>query len=173
MSEVRVAFLRGINVGGRRISGPQLVSIADQAGFAGAISYQTSGNLVLTAVDVPREDIENRIADAFAETRGWDVDVFVRTLSELRDVVAGLPFSERRCAGLGKPQVGFVHRAVDVSKLQVHRDLVASVGTEVYWVPHTGVSDADLAMADFLRIADTITIRTLGTLERLITKFTD
>jgi uncharacterized protein (DUF1697 family) len=46
MTERVVAFLRGINVGGRRIHGAGMVGLAEQAGFSDAASYQASGNLV-------------------------------------------------------------------------------------------------------------------------------
>ncbi len=172
MTERVVAFLRGVNVGGRRIDGAGMVDGADHAGFSGAASYQASGNLVFDS-DQPRSEVQDRLAGAFMATRGWDVAVFVRTIVELRAVVADIPFSPSQLADLGKPQVGFAHAEVELSELSVDRDLVAAHGTEFYWVPHTGVSDADLDMTDFGRIGQPVTIRTLGTIERLVAKFGD
>jgi len=165
-----VAFVRGINVGGRRITGPELVAIAAIAGVDGARSYQASGNLVFDT-PVPGDAVELRLSDAFAEARGWDVDVFVRSLGDLDAIVTRFPFSPDELAARGKPQVGFAHSPIDISGLTVERDLVATRGNEVYWVPHTGVSDADLDMADFSGLARPVTFRTLGTIERIITKF--
>jgi uncharacterized protein (DUF1697 family) len=170
MTERVVAFLRGINVGGRRIDGAGMVEVACHAGFSDAASYQASGNVVLGS-DQPGPEIEDHLADAFMAVRGWDVEVFVRAIDELRAVVADLPFAASETAGLGKPQVGFARTTVDLSALSVRRDLLAAPGTQLYWVPHAGVSDADLDMADFDKIGQPVTIRTLGTVERLITKF--
>ena len=165
-----VAFLRGINVGGRRITGPEMVELAAVAGLDGARSYQASGNLVFDT-PVAGDAVEARLGDAFAEVRGWEVDVFIRSVGDLDSIVAGLPFSPDEVAARGKPQVGFAHSPIDISGLTVERDLVATRGTEVYWVPHTGVSDADLDMADFSGLASPVTFRTLGTIERIIAKF--
>ena len=170
MTGRQVALLRGVNVGGRRITGPEMVEIAAGAGFEGASSYQASGNLVFDT-DLARRAIEARVAHAWAAARDWEIEVFVRTLPDLVAAVERLPFTADQMAGLGKPQVGFAHAAVDVSALTVDRDLVAAEGTEIYWVPHTGVSDADLDMADFSRLDGPVTFRTLGTIERIISKF--
>jgi uncharacterized protein (DUF1697 family) len=167
-----VAFLRGINVGGRRITGPEMVGVATAAGFDAARSYQASGNLVFDT-DVGASEVERRVSEAFAAARRWDVDVFVRSLEDLDGVVARLPFAPDAVAARGKPQVGFAHSPIDVSALAVERDLVATIGTEVYWVPHTGVSDADLDLSDFTGLASPVTFRTLGTIERIIAKFGD
>jgi uncharacterized protein (DUF1697 family) len=170
MNDLSFAFVRGTNVGGRRITGPELVDIAGAAGFDGAASYQASGNLVLPT-DLRRDEIENRLSGAFADERGWDVDVFVRTLPELQSVIVALPFTADQLHSRGKPQVGFAHDLIDVSSLDPGRDLLAASKTELYWVPHTSVADADLEMSTFARLTGAITIRTLGTIERLVTKF--
>ena len=107
-----VAFLRGINVGGRRITGPEMVEIAAVAGLDGARSYQASGNLVFDT-PVAGDAVEARLGDAFAEVRGWEVDVFIRSVGDLDSIVAGLPFSPDEVAATEGSATGecLAHRA--------------------------------------------------------------
>jgi uncharacterized protein (DUF1697 family) len=86
-----VAFLRGINVGGKN-----LISMADlraemaNAGYAGAETYIQSGN-VLFESDAPRAELEGSIEALLAERLGCAVLVVIRSHRQLADVVASAP----------------------------------------------------------------------------------
>lgn len=164
------AFLRGINVGGRRITVSELVDVATRAGLAAAASYQASGNLIANS-ELDREAIQSTLGATFESERGWHVDVFARTGDELRATLAASPFPAAVLDRLGKPQIGFAHRAVDVAAPRPERDLVAMMGHEIHWVPHTGVSEADLSMADFEQLGGPVTFRTRATVQRLVERF--
>jgi len=50
-------------------------------------------------------------------------------------------------------------------------DLLAIEGREVYWLPSSGISESDLDLKAFDRALDPGTIRTMGTIEQIATKY--
>ena len=52
-----VAFLRGMNLGGRRISNTELVKAFEQAGFEGAAAFRASGNVVFESAEGDRDKL--------------------------------------------------------------------------------------------------------------------
>ncbi len=46
-----VVFLRGMNLGKRRLTNEQLIAVFERSGFADASAYQASGNIMLPRVD--------------------------------------------------------------------------------------------------------------------------
>ncbi len=86
-----VAFLRGINVGGKNvISMADLRTEFEDAGFEAVQTYIQSGN-VLFDTDVPRHELEASIEVLLAERLGCSVLVVVRSRRQLANVVASAP----------------------------------------------------------------------------------
>src|SRR3954447_19435910 len=83
------AFLRAINIGGRRIKGPELCKPFTGMGFEGAASFRASGNVVF---DAPRKPAEARIEQQLEKDLGYEVVVFLRSAAELHALAAGQPF---------------------------------------------------------------------------------
>src|SRR3954469_1375156 len=83
------AFLRAINIGGRRVKGPELCKPCTGMGFEGAASFRASGNVVF---DAPRKPAEARIVQQLEKELGYEVVVFVRSATELHSLSAGQPF---------------------------------------------------------------------------------
>jgi uncharacterized protein (DUF1697 family) len=88
----RIAFLRAVNLGKRRVAMSHLVDIFDDAGYAGAWTYINSGNVVFEATGA-RAGLEQRLGSALEDALGFEVTTFVRTASELRQAVAASPFT--------------------------------------------------------------------------------
>ena len=59
-----VAFLRAINVGGRRATRDQLTSCLESLGFENVITFRASGNLIFDAPRQPETALTKRIDDA-------------------------------------------------------------------------------------------------------------
>lgn len=86
-----VALLRGINVGGHRpLPMADLRAAFGHAGFGSVGTYIQSGNVVFTAADAVAE-LETRIAALLAEGFGLDIPVVVRSVAQMRSVVADAP----------------------------------------------------------------------------------
>ncbi|OHD53382.1 MAG: cytoplasmic protein [Spirochaetes bacterium GWF1_51_8] len=88
-----IAFLRGINVGGRNmIKMADLRKLFDELGFSGVETYIQSGNILFysdSTESVIREKAELEIRRVF----GFPVPVVLRTLDELTAVIRNCPFS--------------------------------------------------------------------------------
>ncbi len=88
-----VAFLRGINVGGRTsIKMEALREIFAGLGFANVKTYIQSGNVVFESEATDDEILAESIASAI-EKRFFRTPVMVRSLDELRRIVAENPFA--------------------------------------------------------------------------------
>lgn len=90
---VWVALLRGINLGARnKVAAADLRRVFVEQGYADAVTYLQTGNVVFSAAAEPSADeLARRIADEL----GVDVPVLLRTGPELAAAVAANPFSGR------------------------------------------------------------------------------
>lgn len=84
-----VAFLRGINIGGKnKISMSQLKEEFEAVGFLEVSTYLNSGNVVFASdTDCARPIIEKMIADKF----GIEVPVYVIEMEELKSILTNAP----------------------------------------------------------------------------------
>jgi uncharacterized protein (DUF1697 family) len=91
---VYIAFLRGVNVGGKsRIIMKELKEAMDGLGFANVQTYIQSGN-VLFASDKDESELRPLIEQEIEKSFGLAIPVILRTVAELKKIVAGLPFPE-------------------------------------------------------------------------------
>ena len=86
-----VALLRGINVGGSNlIRMPALKACFETLGLRGVKTYIQSGNVLFTSrLKVPA--LTGQIEKAIAATFACESRVFVRSLEEMKAIVAGAP----------------------------------------------------------------------------------
>lgn len=91
---IYIAFLRGINVGGRnKIQMAELKSLFQSMGFNTVLTYIQSGNVLFCSdedVDVLRQRIQQEIDHAFSIS----LTVVLRTSSELDQIIETCPFPE-------------------------------------------------------------------------------
>jgi uncharacterized protein (DUF1697 family) len=86
-----VAFLRAINVGGRRVAMADLRAVGADLGHDDVTTHIASGNVIFTA-RARRATLEPALEAAFQEAFGFDVPTFVRTQAEVEAVVEARPF---------------------------------------------------------------------------------
>lgn len=171
-------FLRAINTGARRVTNEQLLEPLVAAGFGEVTAYQAAGNLIVGAdgselVAAEAKALSALLSDAY----GFDTPVFVRNEAELHSVVERAPFSDSQIAATsGKAQVTFMssppstQQVAEVAKLTPDEDLVVFDGSEWFWLPVDGVSGSKLPVKAIERIVGPMTMRTLGTVQRLVDK---
>ena len=82
-----VAFLRGINVGGHVVKKEDLLRAFAALGFMNVTTHKQSGNVIFEAEAIDLEEIRVKIERQLRKLLGYDVAVFVRTFSHLREVV--------------------------------------------------------------------------------------
>jgi uncharacterized protein (DUF1697 family) len=163
-----VVFLRGMNLGNRRITNPELAAAFERLGYASPTPYQTSGNVILP--DTAHVD-EGEIAAGLRSELGYEVPVFARSDAQLRDLVNS-PFAGRRGDEGGKPQIIFLQDPAPSGLAgvfaAVHR--YELIGTEIHWLPPGGLAETgDLHKRLDLAVGPN-TVRTLGTIERIVKK---
>jgi uncharacterized protein (DUF1697 family) len=171
------AFLRGMNLGNRRITNADLCSAFEAIGFPGARSFRASGNVVFTAPTEAPSALAGRIEAGLADTLGYPVPTYVRSAAQMREVIARRPFSDEQLArSNGKLQVGLLEAVPGaaarrrVLALSGDEDRLALEGSELYWLPSGGLSRSELDLRAIAALIGDMTIRTMGTLEQMTAK---
>ena len=78
-----VAFLRAVNVGGRRVSMDRLRAVFEELGFEAVSTYIASGNVVFEASG-RAADLERAIEEKLADALGFEVTTFLRRARDVR-----------------------------------------------------------------------------------------
>ncbi len=87
-----VAFLRGVNLGRRQTKSADLVKVFEGLGYSGVKTLIASGN-VLFDTDSPR-GLQAAIEGALGKQFGFDIGVVLRSIDELRAMIAADPFGK-------------------------------------------------------------------------------
>jgi uncharacterized protein (DUF1697 family) len=166
------AFLRAINVGGRRITGTELcVPFAEVMGFDDVKSFRASGNVVFGA---PRKPAEGRIEDGLENALGYEVGVFLRGPAEIAELAAAEPFEPG-----AKFHVMFLKalpslaKQRDVLKLGTEDDKLAWGARELFWRPRGRMIESELDLKAIGKLIGLNTMRTSGTVEQIAAKYFD
>lgn len=171
------AFLRGINVGGRRVRNDELRGIVERAGVGAAETYRASGNLLLTVDGDPaRDDLAAELAGVLEAGLGYPVPTFVRTAAELRAVADRTPFPDAPAGG--KVHVAFLRAPLtadeeaELRALLYDTDQVVADGPELHWHMGTGrMMESAMGRPEVERLmGDRWTVRTASTVERMAAK---
>ena len=90
-----VALLRGINVGGHRmIKKEELQAIFEACGFTDVRPVLASGNVVFSSTETDESALQQQIESTLAEGVGYQVDVMVRTIAYLNELLELHPFAK-------------------------------------------------------------------------------
>jgi uncharacterized protein (DUF1697 family) len=87
-----VAFLRGVNVGGRVIKMADLKDCLKAAGFGNVTTYLQSGNVVFES-DKTEPHLKAELGALFTETFKYPARVQVISMEKLREIIAANPFA--------------------------------------------------------------------------------
>lgn len=168
-----VAFLRGINVGGRRITGDRLASAFTSLGFTDVSTFLASGNVLFVGADPEPGTIEEMLN----QDLGYPVPVVLRSGLDVQALASANRFSEGELAATERRvQVMLLRDAFgpDVLGAAIEGvpgpDLLRAEGRDLFWLPRTGVSGSDLDIAALERRLGTITVRAHNTLVRLASR---
>lgn len=172
------AFLRGMNLGRRRIANADLRSAVEALGFEDVAVFRASGNVVVAAPDGEAAGaVAQRIEAGLADALGYDVPVFLRDAGQVRAIAAAQPFpSKVVAASKGRLQVALLTaapRARARAAALAHatdEDRLAIDGSELYWLPSGGTADSSLDLTALGRLLGHSTMRTRGTIEQLAAK---
>jgi uncharacterized protein (DUF1697 family) len=163
------AFLRAINIGGRRIKGPELCLPFTDMGFENAASFRASGNVVF---DAPRKPSEARIEDGLEKALGYEVAVFLRSPTEMEELASTEPFEPG-----AKFHVMFLKRLPspakrrDILALHTEDDRLAFGRRELFWRPRGRMLESNLDLKLVGKLIGPNTMRTGGTVAQIAAKY--
>jgi uncharacterized protein (DUF1697 family) len=173
-----VAFLRGMNLGGRRISNDDLRAAFEGLGLTGVATFRASGNVVFDGPDgVGGADVSTKIEAGLAGALGYEVPVFLRACEQVATIAAREPFPAKQVkASAGKLQVALLPDAPgkparkEALGLATDEDRLAIQGSELFWLPSGGISESDLDLKTLESELGPWTMRTMGTIEQIAAK---
>jgi uncharacterized protein (DUF1697 family) len=173
-----VAFLRGMNLGGRRIKNDDLRRHFVEMGLEEVATFRASGNVIFSPPEREAEGkLATRVEAELDERLGYAVPVFLRSAKEIAAIAAQQPFPSRAVENSkGKLQVSLLKKKPsaaakkEVLAMAGEEDLLALEGRELYWLPSGGLLESDLDLKAIAQLLGTDTRRTMGTIEQIVAK---
>ncbi len=175
-----VAFLRGINLGRRRVKMDDLRALFEALEFTNVETFIASGNVIFDTSGRGGAALERKVERHLEQSLGYEVDTFVRSPAELAAVATHQPFTPAELeAAKHSLHVLFLKAPLgkqaeqDVLALQTDSDLFRVDGREVYWLCRGSVARPTFSNAQFAKALGTPgTMRNLTTIRTLATKYT-
>jgi uncharacterized protein (DUF1697 family) len=169
-----VAFLRGINVGGHRVTNTRLRELFESAGATAVTTFQAAGNVVFEPGSADRASIES----ALAQGLGYEAAAYIRTATELHEVARGGPFAHANLPAGASLLVTFLHEPPSaavkraVAAESTDEDDVRVAGRQLYWLARRKFSGSTVDMKAIARVlGDPGTNRNITTVRRIVAKF--
>lgn len=172
------AFLRGMNLGCRRITNDELCTHFEALGFTDVDAFLASGNVVFRAETADSRELATQIESGLEAALDYPVPTFLRTAEAVRAIARYEPFSDQELAGSeGKPQIALLAEPPSetdrsaILDLATHSDHLTFGECELYWLPSGPMSKSELDLKAIERRLGSMTIRTGRTIERLVAKY--
>jgi uncharacterized protein (DUF1697 family) len=169
----RIAFLRAVNLGTRKVPMKRLVGVCEGLGYDRVWTHANSGNAVFDAAG-SRAAIEQAIEDALESAVGFEVTTFVRTAAELKKAVSRPPFE--LAAGdtyfitfLKRPPSPATSKALEAASNDF--DTLVVAGRDVHWRMRGKSTDTNLRSTTWNLVgARRSTSRNVNLLRKLVAK---
>lgn len=174
------AFLRGINLGRRRVKMNELRSRIEELGFANVSTFIASGNVIFESDESDQRALEAAIAVHLRGALGYDVATFIRTLPELEAIVSADPFpASGPRATDPSVYVTFLDEEpgaqarTNLAALRTEEDEFAVIGREVYWLRFGRMSDSSISMPMLAKATEGVegTMRNMNTVRKIVAKY--
>src|SRR6266853_827154 len=106
---VIISMLRGINVGGHnKIKMDALRALYESRKLQDSQTHVQSGNVIFRSDESDIARVTKRLEEGIARKFGFRPSVILRTVAEMKDVIARTPFAKRRGIEPGKLLVSFL-----------------------------------------------------------------
>ncbi|HLN89160.1 MAG TPA: DUF1697 domain-containing protein, partial [Candidatus Binatia bacterium] len=122
----------------------KLKDIFISLGFQNVSTYKQSGNVIFETCTADLQEIKDKIEDKLRSLLGYQVAVFVRTILQLKSIVALSPFKGQNKEG-SSFLVTFLPATLSAFPLKLPltipkstAQLISAVGAEVFSVTHGG-----------------------------------
>lgn len=172
-----VAFLRGINVGKRRVAMSRLVEIFERLGHTEVATFIASGNVIFSSRSRNLQTLERRSSQELSRSLGYEVEVFVRRSGELLDIAKSEMFRPHESMGAAV-HVGFMRDALDQETREAFEAVRTAVDSfkvidrEFYWICYTKISESKVwELPDSKKLSlPSNTLRNMSTVRRIVAK---
>ena len=170
----RIAFLRAVNLGRRRVAMPRLVAVCEGLGHTDVWTWINSGNVVLDTTGA-RAAVEKAMEGALEEEFGFECTTFVRTPAQLRRTLDATPFP---VASGDTHFVTFLKKAPTAAQRSGLEDLSGDFdtlvvhGADVHWRMRGRSTESALKGRDWERVLGPLssTSRNVTMLGKLLAK---
>ena len=170
-----IAFLRGINLGRRRLPMSRLRVLFEELGFDEVETFIASGNVVFSSKIRDTSQLESRIAKHLEASLGYGVDTFVRAAEEVAGIGSAKAFREDGQEGI-TIHVGFLQQrlAPEVARkfaaVRTDEDEFRAIGREYYWLCRVRTSESKVWTLPELKALrlPTSTMRNMSSIRKLI-----
>ncbi len=170
-----VAFLRGINLGNRRLPMSRLKELFEELGFADVKTFIASGNVLFSTKSKDTRSLESKIAKHLEISLGYDVDTFIRTLDEVVAVGTAKIFPEDGREGISL-YVSFLQEKLpaDIAKklaaLRTAHDEFHVTAREFYWLCRIKSNESKIWTSAEMKALKlpTSTMRNLTSIRKLV-----
>ncbi len=173
-SDIYLALLRGINVGGKnKVNMADLKACFEKLGYGYVQTYGNSGNVIFTAASTDPRKLETDIEKALATNFSSSIGVFIRSLDDLKEVVEAIP-KNWQISSDRKYDIIFLRQTIDHPGI-VH-DLQPKPGIEeLFYLPGVlfwSVNIRDFSKSNLSKIIGTdmhqeMTVRGPGTIRKV------
>lgn len=172
-----IALLRAVNVGGRhKIKMADLRDTLAGVGLDHVRTYIQSGNILFES-NAPQASLHTRITNSIEERFGFPVDLVLRTVAELADIIENSPFlepaeSEESPSGHVKLYVALLQSLPGHGALQrleqcaSEQERYRVVGRDIYLYLNQGMRHSKLA-PQVHNLSVPVTVRNWKTLTKL------
>jgi uncharacterized protein (DUF1697 family) len=170
-----IAFLRGINVGGHRVTMDRLRELFTEMKFANVATFIASGNVIFDTAAADAVAVEKRIETHLKRALGYEVATFLRTPNELASIATACPFAAEDVEEAGHSvHVAFLRDALSDQVGQNLRSISTSIdefqvkGREFYWLCRGKFTDS-LVRGNLLAktVVVPLTMRNVKTIRKL------
>ncbi len=173
-----VAFLRGINLGKRRVKRDRLRSCFEELGLENVSTFIASGNVVFDHAGAGLRELQEELEIHLESALGFFTETFVRPmghLEQLANIQAIGPLEEDGFF----PHVIFLQEEVDppvvdgLKSLETSDDRFLPLTDEVIWFRRGGLSETPIKTHELERALGRRknTTRNLQTIRRILEKF--
>ena len=177
-----IAFLRGMNLGNRRLKMDVLRGLFEKLKFSDVETFIASGNVIFTAKSSDPRKLEQQIEAHLEKSLGYAVDTFVRTRAEVTAVAAFRPFS---AADHNHPDhtihAGFLREPLSTAQAKLLIACRTDVdeffvrGREYYWLCRIKSNESKAWVSPQMKLVKlpTSSMRNVTTIGKLATLYPD
>lgn len=178
VNEIRyVAFLRGMNLGNRRLEMGRLRELFEDIGYGQVATFIASGNVIFSSTETNLAKLESRIASHLEKSLDYAVDTFVRTLDVVVTIAGSRPFPEDGDDGI-TIHVAFLHEPMSAKTakafgaVRTADDEFRASGREFYWLCRIRTSDSKVWLSRDIKALSlpTSTMRNMSSIRKLVAK---